>query len=138
MKKTSDVIQDNANGAMDMGRQAVSSALSTVTDTVRSGVAKTQDVLLEGLDVTQELLKDQQKRSAKKFKRAQKNFQDTRNSMQSSLEKRSRRRQRAKFVFRLGLLSGLVLVVLYSPWSGQEIRSRLVEVWNGFSPSEEG
>jgi hypothetical protein len=58
--------------------------------------------------------------------------------MQSSLEKRARRRQRAKFVFRLGLLSGLVLVVLYSPWSGQEIRSRLVEIWNGFFPSEEG
>ncbi len=187
MKETSDVVQYNENGAKEMGKQAMSSALSTVTDTVRSGVAKSQDVLLEGLDVTQELLKDQQKRPAKKLKKAQKrarkdvknlqgsvksglsqtqdmllsglsttqdaldkntrraskslkmaqkNLKNTRNSMQSRLERRGRKRQRAKIVFRLGLLSGFVLVILYTPWPGSEIRHQLVELWNGFSSSE--
>ena len=53
MNKATDVVQHNVNGAKEIGKRAMSSALSTVTDTVRSGVEKTQDVLLEGLDVTQ-------------------------------------------------------------------------------------
>ena len=35
MEKTADIVQYNANDAKEIGRQAVNSALSTVTDTVR-------------------------------------------------------------------------------------------------------
>src|SRR5438309_1311588 len=141
MKKTSDVVQYSVNGAKEMGRQATNSAISTIQDSVQSGVSKVQDALLVGLGVTQELLQGQQKRSAKNLrkanKKAQKNLKKMQGTLQSQLERRARRRKRAKTMFRLGLLSGFIVMVLYTPWPGSETRRQLVEFWQGLFPPQE-
>ena len=40
-------------------------------------------------------------------------------------------------VFRLGILAGIVLVLLYAPWPGSETRQRLVEFWQGLIPNQQ-
>jgi hypothetical protein len=45
------------------------------------------------------------------------------------MERAARRRQRRKFFFRLGLLTGLALALLYTPWPGSESRQRLADFW---------
>jgi nucleoid DNA-binding protein len=187
MKKTSDVFQYNGVDAKEMAKQAAKSTVSTVQNTVQSGLAKAQDAVLVGLGATQELLKDRQKRSAKNLKKAQKkirknlknvqgtvrtgvsntqdvllsgfgvaqdvleqntkraskslkkaqmNLKDTRASLQSQLERRARRRKRTRTMFRMGLLTGFVLVLFYAPWPGSETRSQLAAFWQGLFPRQ--
>ena len=105
--------------------------------TIQSGLSQTQDMLLTGVSTTQDALDKNTRRASKRLKEVQKNMMSTRNSMQSLFERRARRRRRARIIFRLGLLSGFVTVLLYTPWPGSEIRHQLVELWNGFFQSQE-
>jgi len=111
--------------------------VKNVQRTVQSGLSQTQDMLLTGLSTAQDAIGQNTTRASRGLKKAQKNFTSTRNSRQSMLESRARRRQRAKMIFRLGLLLGFVLVLLHTPWSGSEIRRQLLELWNGFSQPQE-
>jgi len=104
---------------------------------MQSGLSQTQDVLLTGIGATQDVLGKSTKRAAKGLKEAQKNLKDTQHSLQSQLERRARRRKRAKTVFRLGLLSGFIVMLLYTPWPGSETRRQLVEFWQGLFPPQE-
>jgi hypothetical protein len=46
-------------------------------------------------------------------------------TLQGRLESYQRRRARAKALFRIGLVAGIVGALLYTPWPGAETRSRL-------------
>ena len=104
---------------------------------MQSGLSQTQEVLLTGIGATQDVLGKSTKRAAIGLKEAQKNLKDTQQSLQSQLERRARRRKRAKTVFRLGLLSGFIGMLLYTPWPGSETRRQLVEFWQGLFPPQE-
>jgi len=66
------------------------------------------------------------------LQKAQKNIQSVGDSLQSRRNRAARKRMQRKFLFRMGLLTGLVLVLLYTPWPGSEIRSQLAAFWQGF------
>jgi len=85
MKKTSDVSQYNGVDAMEMAKQAAKSTVSTIQNTVQSGLAKAQDAVLVRLGATQELLQDRQKRSAKNLKKAQKKVRKNLKNMQGTV-----------------------------------------------------
>src|SRR5207249_12204094 len=108
----------------------------TLQDTMQSGLSQTQDVLLTGIGATQDVLGKSTKRAAKGLKEAQKNLKDTQHSLQYQLERRARRRKRAKTVFRLGLLSGFIVMLLYTPCPGSETRRQLIEFWQGLFPPQ--
>jgi gas vesicle protein len=50
-------------------------------------------------------------------------------SMQDRIESYQRKRARAKFLFRIGLVTGLVAAFLLAPWPGSETRRQLGEYW---------
>lgn len=84
-----------------------------------------QENLQTGLSRTQDVLGKNAKRATKNLKKAQENLKDTRDTLQTQLVRRARRRRRARTIFRLGLLTGIVLVLLYTPWPGSETRNRI-------------
>jgi hypothetical protein len=139
-----DVTQDLFKGQQKRSAKKVKKAqkkasknVKNLQGAVQSGLSQTQDMLLAGLSTTQDAIDKNTKLASKSLKKAQKNITGTRNSLQKTLEKRARRRQRARTIFRLGILSGFVLVLLYTPWPGSEIRRQLLELWNGFFSSQE-
>ena len=100
---------------------------------MQPGLAQTQDTLLTGLGAAQVALEKNARRASKGLKKAQENLSDTRDTLQSQLKRRANRRARARAIFRLGILTGVVLVLLYAPWPGSETRRQLVAFWQGLS-----
>jgi hypothetical protein len=100
-------------------------------ENLQTGLSRTQDVLLAGLDTTQDVLGKNAKRATKNLKKAQENLKDKRDTLQTQLVRRARRRRRARTIFRLGLLTGIVLVLLYTPWPGSETRNRIMQSLQG-------
>ncbi len=86
-----------------------------------------QENLQTGLSRTQDVLSTNAKRATKNLKKAQENLKDKRDTLQTQLIRRARRRRRARTIFRLGLLTGIVLVLLYTPWPGSETRNRIMQ-----------
>ncbi len=54
---------------------------------------------------------------------------DVQESVQDQLASYARKRRRAKMLFRLGLLVGVTLAFLYTPWPGADVRRRLSAWW---------
>ena len=117
--RINDVARYNADDVKDRAIKAVKSTVSSVQDGVQSGLAKNA------------------KRTSKNLKNAQENLRDTRDALQSQLKKRARRRARARAVFRLGILTGVGLMLLYAPWPGSETRRQLVAFWQGLFPRQD-
>ncbi len=90
-----------------------------------------QENLQTGLSRTQDVLSTNAKRATKNLKKAQENLKDKRDTLQTQLIRRARRRRRARTIFRLGLLTGIVLVLLYTPWPGSETRNRIMQSLQG-------
>jgi gas vesicle protein len=127
----------DANKKLKKARKNLKKLQGTLQDTVQTGLSQTQDVLLAGLGATQDVLGTSSKKTAKGLQDAQKNVQDTQRSLQTQLERRARRRKRGRTMFRLGLLAGFVVMVLYTPWPGSETRRQLVTFWQGLFPPQE-
>ena len=89
-----------------------------------------------GLSRTQDVLGKNAKRAAKNLKKAQESLKGTRDTLQTKLERRARRRRRARTMFRLGLLTGIVLVLLYTPWPGSETRNRIMQSLQSLFPRQ--
>lgn len=76
-----------------------------------------------------ENLKNLQQGVGSNMQAAQKNVQQVGNALQSRRAKAARQRSRKKWVFRLGLLSGVVAALLFTPRPGSEMRSQLASFW---------
>src|SRR5579884_3569888 len=125
--------QKQATKNLKKARKQAKKGLSSAQDTAQSSLARTQDVLLAGMGLAQALMEQQSKRARKSankgLKKAQKNLQSVGDSLQSRAARSSRHRKRGKFLFRVGLLTGLVMALLFTPWPGVEFRSHLVGLW---------
>src|SRR5579884_1255883 len=121
--------QKQATKNLKKARKQAKKGLSSAQDTAQSSLARTQDVLLAGMGLAQALMEQQSKRASKGLKKAQKNLQSVGDSLQSRAARSSRHRKRGKFLFRVGLLTGLVMALLFTPWPGVEFRSHLVGLW---------
>jgi len=95
-----------------------------------------QENLQTGLSRTQDVLSTNAKRATKNLKKAQENLKDKRDTLQTQLIRRARRRRRARTIFRLGLLTGIVLVLLYTPWPGSETRNRIMQSLQALFPRQ--
>src|SRR2546430_4153225 len=85
---------------------------------VRSGLAKTSEVIGKGTSKTQYGLKLATTRA-----------QEMQESWQEQSARRQRKRKRAKMLFRGGVIAGVALAVLYSPIAGSEVRQRIGKGW---------
>src|SRR5216683_1019760 len=113
----------------DKAKTVAQSTLATGQDTVLSSLAKTQDTLQSGLGLAQDAWQQNVKNANKNLKKAKKSITDVQQSVQDQLAGYARKRKRARAVFRLGLLVGIVLVLLYTPWPGSDTRRQLVAWW---------
>jgi gas vesicle protein len=73
------------------------------------------------------------KTAGKRLKKVTENVKDVQDSLQDRIEAYQRKRARAKFLFRMGLLAGVVLALLYTPWPGSQTRQLLGAYWQQLS-----
>jgi hypothetical protein len=153
LARTQDTVQTGLSTAQDAWQGNVKRAsknlkkaqkkmkrsLASMQDSVQSGLEQTQDVLQSGLSKAQGVLSAGRKnvrRAGKGLQSATGSLKDVQESVQQQVARYGRRRKRAKVLFRLGLLTGVVLVLLYAPWPGSDTRRQLGEWWQQVFPSQ--
>ena len=104
-----------------------------VQNSVQSSLAKTQDVLQTGLGATQAALAKKAAQAGKGLQQVKDDVSDMQESAQARAATAKRKKARARFLFRVGLLAGVVAILLYTPWPGSETRQRLASTGNKFS-----
>src|SRR6266699_2055604 len=113
--------------------------LASMQDSVQSGLEQTQDVLQSGLNKAQSVLsagRKNVKRAGKGLQSATGSLKDAQESVQQQFARYAKRRRRAKVLFRMGLLTGVVLVLLYAPWPGSDTRRQLGKWWQQVYPGQ--
>jgi hypothetical protein len=143
-----DVAQDTWQGNVKRASKSLKKAqkkmkhrLASMQDSVQSGLEQTQDVLQSGLSKAQGVLSvgsKNVKRAGKGLQKATGSLKDAQDSVQQQLARYARRRKRAKVLFRVGLLTGIVLILLYAPWPGSDTRRQLGEWWKQVFPPTQG
>src|SRR5712692_358050 len=153
LARTQDTVQTGLSTAQDAWQGNVKRAsknlkkrqkkmkrgLASMQDSVQSGLEQTQDVLQSGLNKAQSVLsagRKNVKRAGKGLQSATGSLKDAQGNVQQQFARYARRRRRAKVLFRLGLLTGVVLVLLYAPWPGSDTRRQLGEWWQQVFPSQ--
>ncbi len=91
-----------------------------------------QENLEMGRDKAQEALSQSSQKASKSISQVASNAKDLKDVMQDRYESYRRRRKGAQILFRWGLLTGFVLILLYTPIPGSEFRSRLVIRWQQY------
>src|SRR5216683_1595558 len=153
LARTQDTVQTGLSTAQDAwqgnvkrasknlkkGQKKMKRSLASMQDSVQSGLEQTQDVLQSGLNKAQSVLsagRKNVKRAGKGLQSATGSLKDAQGNVQQQFARYARRRRRAKILFRLGLLTGVVLVLLYAPWPGSDTRRQLGEWWQQVFPSQ--
>ncbi|RAQ96061.1 YtxH domain-containing protein [Thermogemmatispora tikiterensis] len=81
--------------------------------------------LAAGLGLLQVAVERSMRDARGRLERARGNLAEARIVWQQERERRARRRRRARLLFRIGLVVGIVLALLFAPRPGQETRRRL-------------
>jgi len=141
LSKTQDTLQTSLSVAQDAWSKNAKTAsknlkkaqknLSSLQDTV-------QDNLQSGLGTAQDVLDKSAKSASKSLKKVTKNVKDVQDTVQDRIKSYQRKRARAKFLFRVGLVAGIVLALMYTPLSGSETRQQLREYWQQLSQRAQG
>lgn len=95
-------------------------ALSKAQDMLQSSLESAQDALQSSLSTSQDALQKNVKRASKNLKKAGKSMQDMGDTVQHKT---------SKFFFRTGIVAGLVLILLFTPWPGSETRAKLANLF---------
>lgn len=153
LEQTQDMLQGGLDFAQDTwhdnyrqasknlkkARRKMKRSLESMQDSVQSGLEQTQDVLQSGLSKAQDVLstgKKSVKRAGKGLQSATGSLKGAQGNVQQQFARYARRRRRARVLFRLGLLAGLVIVLLYAPWPGSDTRHQLGEWWQQLFPKQ--
>lgn len=118
-----DVLKKNvkrANKNLKKAQKSMKGVQQTVQGSVETGVSATQDVLQSGLNTAQDMLEKNVKSASKNLKKAGENMQDVQETVS---------RKTSRFLFRLGIVVGLVAILLYTPWPGSETRQKLADLF---------
>jgi hypothetical protein len=99
-------------------------------------VASVQESIQSGLEQTQVALGKHVKEARKGIKKAKESLQAVQDSVQHELATSARKRRVAKTVFRLGLVAGVVVALLYTPWPGSATRHQLGVWWQQLFPNQ--
>ena len=122
-------LNKQARKNLKKAQKNLSTLQGTLQESVQSGLSKTQDTLQSGLGTATDVLGKTTKTAGKNLKKVTSNVKDVQDSLQDRIEAYQRKRARAKFLFRMGLLAGIVLALLYTPWPGTQTRQQLAGYW---------
>ncbi len=129
-----DAAQSGLDTAQDVLQKSVKSARKDLKKAQRTmkvarkaaavgstvAVSKAQDVLQSGLDTTQDALQKNVRRASKSLQKVGESMQDVGETVQHKT---------SRFFFRVGIVTGLVLILLYTPWPGSETRAKLANLF---------
>jgi hypothetical protein len=126
--KNSKKAQKNLKKAQKDLQKLQGSVQDTVSDKVGTGLAITQDALKKS---SQALSKGSQEAS-KKLAATAATAQELRDSVQEQIQNYQRKRARARALFRWGLVFGVVLALLFTPYPGADVRRSLMAQWERY------
>jgi hypothetical protein len=95
--------------------------LHNLQDTVSPKIAHTQEALSKGAV-----------QATKNIQHVASSAKDKSEALQEQYAQHQRQRQRAKTLFRIGLVAGILATLLYTPIEGSEVRQRIGEQWNRY------
>ncbi len=121
--------KDSASKNLKKAQKNLKPVQKTVQKNVQAGLEQTQDLLQSGLETAQDVLEKGVKGAGKGLKTVQQTISDTQDSIQAQRARAARKRAVSRAMFRLGLVTGIVAVLLFTPWPGSETRQRLGEWW---------
>ena len=130
-----------ASKSLKKAQKKMKRSLASMQDSMQSGLEQTQDVLQSGLSKAQGVLSvgsKNVKRAGKGLQKATGSLKEAQGNVQSQLARYARKRKRAKVLFRIGLLTGVVLILLYAPWPGSDTRRQLGVWWKQVFPPTQG
>ncbi len=123
-----DAWKDNSKRAaknLKKARKKATKNLKNLQGSMQDKAGLAQGAVAAGVGLAQLALKQNARRASKGLKKAKDNLGDVQDSFQHRLDHMARKRKRARFLFRLGLLAGIVAALLYAPRTGADMR-RLV------------
>lgn len=140
-------VQERVQSALPVAQRALSTGLGkaqVVMDRnlkrankslkkARKNLKNIQGSLQNSVQSSLEVAQDVPGKGTKTAEKVTKNVKDTQDSIQKRRERYQRRRARAKMLFRVGLVSGLVAALLFAPQPGSETRQRLGGYWQQFA-----
>jgi len=148
----------------EKAQDTLSSGLNTAQNTLSSGFESAQDIIAHNTKQAQKNLMRAQKNLKKSyqsmqhaavpaishtvdafskgtrqaghgFNQAVGNVTDFKDSVQGQYKHYQRKRARARTLFRFGLVTGVILALLYAPYPGSEVRERIVAQWRKYRSS---
>jgi type I site-specific restriction endonuclease len=132
LAKTQDTLQTGLSSAQDVWQQNVKRAnknLNKARKKMKPVLESAQESIQFGFDLAKDAWQQNVKNANKNLKKAKKSITDVQQSVQNQLAGYARKRKRVRNVFRLGLLVGIVLALLYTPWPGSDTRRQLIAWW---------
>jgi hypothetical protein len=120
-KKAQENLKKAQKNMHAMQESLQTSVIPAVATGVAVGLAKTQDVLHKGSEKANQGLQ-QVAGSARGVKE----------SMQDQYTHYQQKRQRARSLFRWGIIAGIALALMFTPLTGSEVRQRLAEQWQRY------
>ncbi len=140
LKNLQQATQENGASVLsDLGDRAstVAQAASASTKKMQKQAQKnlqnlkqaTQENLESGWSTARSKWEDGSQQVRENLAQIGSNVQDAREASQKRAKANKRARARARTVFRWGLVIGVVLVLLYTPISGAEVRQRIADLW---------
>jgi hypothetical protein len=122
-QKNLGIFQSRAHDAYDTSSKLAQKNLKKNQQRLEHLQRKVQDNVVPGLVATQDTL-------SKKAKKANKNLQDAASNVQKQYAHYQQKRQRAKTLFRFGIVAGVVAALLLTPLTGSEVRKRIADLWS--------
>jgi sorbitol-specific phosphotransferase system component IIBC len=126
---------DKQRKAQEKVKQAQVALLKTATPIVE----RTQDVVAtnakrasRSVQQAQDAVTASAKRASRSVQQATENAKDATEALQNRYARYQRRRRRNRIIFRIGLLSGVMLALCYTPIAGSDMRQRIVQQWQHY------
>ncbi|HZO70707.1 MAG TPA: YtxH domain-containing protein [Ktedonobacteraceae bacterium] len=123
-----DITEKNKRDASKNLKEAQKKAqknLKETQKTMQKNLKEAQGNLESGWNKTQRMFSKRSQSVSKPISQATATAKDMRDTAQKQLARYKRRRRRARTIFRLGLVLGAILALLYTPFPGSEIRRRI-------------
>jgi gas vesicle protein len=133
VQKVSDTLQSGttlAQAALLENAKKAQKNLKKAQDNLQDLQAAMQENLGSGLAATQDVLSKRSQQASQTWQQIASSAKDTSEDLQDRYASYVQKRKHARALFRWGLVVGVVLALLYSPLTGEEVRRRVSEQFN--------
>jgi hypothetical protein len=136
VQKSTKVGLDEAQRLLATGIGIAAALLYKNLSLVQARLQQVQVALLQrALPVaerTQGIVVISARKASENFQKATDNAKDIREALQEGYARYQRKRRRNRTLFRIGLLTGVVLALFYTPLAGPEVRRRIGVQWQHY------